>query len=88
MEKVKVWKPSKEEMEEAKTWPIWQKEESEFDWFYDEDETFLLIEGEVEVKLSNGEKVRFSAGDMVKFKAGTECKWKILRKVKKHYKIG
>lgn len=88
MERVKVWKPSEEEIKVATSWPVWQKDESTFEWFYDEDETFYLVEGEVEVELSNGEKVRFSAGDMVKFRAGTDCKWKIIKKVKKHYRIG
>lgn len=88
MDRVKIWKPSQEEIEEAKTWPIWQKDVSSFDWFYDEDETFYLVEGEVEVELQDGQKVKFSAGDMVKFRAGTECRWNILKKVKKHYRIG
>ncbi|MCX8028653.1 MAG: cupin domain-containing protein [Brevinematales bacterium] len=88
MERVKIWKPSDEEIRRASEWPIWEKGPSTFDWFYDEDEQFYLVEGEVEVELSNGDKVRFSAGDMVKFKSGTECKWNIIKKVRKHYKIG
>lgn len=88
MERVKVWKPSESEIKEAKEWPVWQKEESEFDWFYDEDERFYMVEGEVEVELEGGGKVKISAGDMAWFKSGTGCRWKILKKVKKHYKIG
>ncbi|MEN2997792.1 MAG: cupin domain-containing protein [Brevinematia bacterium] len=88
MERVKVWKPSEREIEEAKNWPVWQKGESVFDWFYDEDETFYMVEGEVEVELDSGEKVRISAGDMARFKAGTGCKWKVIKKVRKHYRIG
>jgi uncharacterized cupin superfamily protein len=87
-ERVKIWKPSPEEIEEIKQYPTWQKGQSEFEWFYDEDETFYLLEGEVEVEFPDGSKVNFKKGDMVKFKAGTECKWKIKEKVLKHYKIG
>lgn len=88
MERVKIWKPSESEIKEAKKWPIWEKDKSTFDWFYDEDEKFYLLEGEVEVELPDGTNVRFGQGDMVWFKSGTECKWNILKKVRKHYKLG
>ncbi|MGB9621279.1 MAG: cupin domain-containing protein [Brevinematia bacterium] len=88
MERVKIWKPSEDEIREAKTWPIWEKDQSSFEWFYDEDEQFYVLEGEVEVELTDGSKVRFGQGDMVRFKSGTECKWKILKRVRKHYRIG
>ena len=32
------------------SWPIWACEISEFDWEYGEQESCLLLEGEVEVK--------------------------------------
>lgn len=88
MEKVKVWKPTQREIEEAKRWPTWSKEKSVFDWYYDEDEQFYVVEGEVEVTLDDGTKVQFSAGDMVKFKAGTKCVWNVKKDIFKHYKLG
>ena len=41
------------------SWPIWSCEISEFDWEYSDQETCLLLEGEVEVS-SEFATVRFS----------------------------
>ena len=43
---VVVRKPSAEEVENCKGWPIWSCEVSEFDWEYDQKETCLIIEGD------------------------------------------
>ncbi|HEY5653986.1 MAG TPA: cupin domain-containing protein [Pontiella sp.] len=69
----------------AFTWPIWEKETSEFPWYYDTEETCYLLEGEVVVTPANGEPVRFGAGDLVTFPAGLSCVWKISADVRKHY---
>ena len=89
-EKVVIRKPTEEELEKLDvfSWPIWEKEVSEFDWYYDEDETFYVLEGEVEVEIEGGEKVRFGKGDLVTFKEGTRCRWKVIKPIRKHYHIG
>ncbi len=86
---IKVEKPSQEKLEElgVKNWPIWEKEISEFDWYYSDKETCYLLEGEVIVKTDDGE-VKFGKGDMVVFPKGLSCTWKIIKPVKKHYKFG
>ena len=66
------------------SWPIWSCEISEFDWEYDQQESCLLLEGEVEVSTSL-ETVKFSAGDFVVFPKGLKCKWKVIMPVRKHY---
>jgi uncharacterized cupin superfamily protein len=73
---------------EVTTWPIWSKEVSEFPWFYDELETCYLLEGEVEVIPEGGERVKIGKGDFVTFPAGMACTWKILKGVRKHYRMG
>lgn len=88
MERVRVWRPTEEEIAEAKRWPTWSKEESTFDWYYDEPEQFYVLEGEVEVTLDDGTKVSFGAGDMVRFAAGVRCTWHVKRRIRKHYNIG
>lgn len=72
----------------VKTWPIWEKEESEFAWHYDEEETCYFLEGDVVVTPEGGEPVRFGAGDLVTFPAGMSCTWRILKAVRKHYRFG
>lgn len=70
------------------SWPIWEKEASEFPWSYDERETCYLLEGDVIVTPEGGEPVRFGKGDLVNFPAGMRCRWKILTAVRKHYRFG
>jgi uncharacterized protein len=71
-----------------KTWPIWEKEVSEFPWHYDEKETCYLLEGDVTVTPEGGEPVRFGKGDLVTFLAGMSCTWRVHKAVQKHYKFG
>jgi len=89
-EKVVIKKPTEEELKRLGvfSWPIWEKEESEFDWYYDEDETFYVLDGEVEVVLDNGEIVKFGEGDLVTFRKGTKCTWKVKKPIRKHYRFG
>ena len=80
---------SKEKLEEMGvfSWPIWEKEVSEFDWHYDSEETCYLLKGKVVVK-TDKEEVEFGEGDLVTFPAGMDCVWNIKSDVKKHYKLG
>jgi uncharacterized cupin superfamily protein len=73
---------------EVESWPIWEKEVSEFPWHYDEAETCYLLEGDVTVTPDGGKPVRFSKGDLVTFPAGMSCVWKVHKPVRKHYKFG
>ena len=66
------------------SWPIWTCEVSEFDWEYDQQESCLILDGEVEVK-SDFETVLFSAGDFVVFPKGLKCCWKVTSPLRKHY---
>ena len=66
------------------SWPIWEKEESDFDWFYDSEEHCYILEGEVEV-ITDNETVTITAGDYVVFPKGLKCKWNVKKKIKKHY---
>jgi uncharacterized cupin superfamily protein len=68
----------------VKLWPIWEKEVSRFDWFYDSTEECYLLEGEVTVETGEGEKVTFGKGDFVTFPQGLACVWDIKKPVRKH----
>ena len=80
-------KPTQKEQKEAEDWPIWEKEESEFPWEYDEKETCLILSGKAVIKCDDG-TVEFAAGDFVTFPIGLKCTWEIKEKIKKHYKFG
>ena len=79
-----VKKPTTAEAQAMQTKPIWSCGVSEFDWYYDSEETCLLIEGEVVVEYDGG-SVSFGEGDYVVFPQGLACVWKVTQPVKKHY---
>ena len=87
--KVSVEKPTEKKLKDigVTSWPIWTKEASTFDWYYDEKEACYFLEGEVTVKTPAGE-VSFGKGDFVTFPQGLQCVWHIKKAVKKHYKFG
>ena len=86
MERIKIEKLSNEKTKEMgiDSWPIWEKEPSEFDWAYDSIEKCLILEGKARVECSN-QTVEFGKGDFVEFPKGLKCKWKITEKIRKHY---
>jgi len=90
MAEIKVEKPVEAKLKEmdVSSWPIWQKEVSRFDWYYDDQETCYLLEGKAEVETKDGNKVSFGRGDLVTFPKGLNCIWDIKEPVKKHYKFG
>lgn len=87
---IHIEKPTEEKLLKLniKSWPIWEKEISEFPWEYDETETCYILEGEVVVTPENGNPVSFTKGDLVVFSNGLKCRWKIIKAVRKHYKFG
>ena len=68
-----------------KSWPVWEKEISRFDWHYDCIEECLFLDGEVTVETKDGKSVNFSKGDFVTFPRGLSCTWIIKSPVRKHY---
>ncbi len=84
---VKIEKPTPAQLEEldVSSWPIWEKDVSDFDWYYDETEVCYILEGEVEVTTENGEVYNIGLGDLVTFQKGLKCKWSVKKPVRKHY---
>ena len=90
MNKIKVENnPSPERLKElgVTSWPIWEKEASEFPWEYDEQETCYFLEGDVVVTPDAGDPVKIRKGDLVIFPKGVTCTWKIKKDVRKHYRF-
>jgi uncharacterized protein len=88
MNEIKIERnPGEKRLEElgVKSWAIWEKETSEFPWFYDSQETCFFLEGDVEVFPENGEPAEIGKGDLVTFPKGMTCTWKIKKDVRKHY---
>jgi uncharacterized cupin superfamily protein len=79
-----VRKPTDREIAAMKSKSVWTCGVSEFDWFYDSEETSLFVEGEVIVTYGS-KNASIAAGDLVVFPAGLSCVWKVTKPVKKHY---
>lgn len=86
MAKVIIEKLSEKEIAERriKSWSVWAKEVSRFNWFYDSDEECLILEGEVIVETAEG-NFTVKAGDFVTFKQGLKCVWDVKVPIRKHY---
>lgn len=86
---IKVEKLSEQKIEEMgiRGWPIWTKEVSTFDWYYDSREQCLFLEGKVTVKTDQGD-VEMGKGDFVTFPEGLKCVWEVKEPVRKHYNFG
>ena len=84
-EEVIICKPNEAQIAEAKTWPIWSKEVSRFDWTYSSKETCYVLEGRVEVTNKAGKVFKFGKGDWVQFPSGMSCVWDVKEAIRKHY---
>jgi len=86
MSKVIIEKLTEAEIAERKikSWPIWTKEVSRFDWFYDNEEECLILEGEFVVHTDEGD-YNVKPGDFVTFKKGLKCIWEVKKPIRKHY---
>src|SRR6202790_612122 len=62
---------------------VWQCSEGKFDWYYDFDETILILEGSIVLENDAMRPTRYGAGDVVFFKDGAHAKWHVEGHVKK-----
>ncbi len=84
---IEIYKPSEQELDNigVTSWPIWEKEVSRFDWYYDSIEECYLLDGKVIVETEDGETVEIGRGDFVTFPEGLTCVWDIKEPVRKYY---
>ena len=71
-----------------KNWPIWECEPSNFSWNYYEKEICFIVEGEAKIKSETGEIYFIKSGDLVEFPEGLFCEWEVIKKLKKHFRLG
>jgi uncharacterized cupin superfamily protein len=66
------------------SWVVaWECTAGRFNWHYSEDETVVVISGEVFITTEKGEERRLGPGDMGFFPAGSSCTWRVNDCVKK-----
>jgi hypothetical protein len=62
---------------------IWECSEGKFNWYYDFDETILILEGAVVLESNTMGPTRYGPGDVIFFKDGAHAKWHVERRVRK-----
>jgi uncharacterized cupin superfamily protein len=62
---------------------VWECSEGKFDWYYDFDETILILEGAIVLESDTMGPTRYGPGDVVFFRDGAHAKWHVEGRVKK-----
>src|ERR1700682_1190160 len=62
---------------------IWQCSEGKFNWYYDFDETILILEGSIVLENDAMRPTRYGPGDVIFFRDGAHAKWHVEGHVKK-----
>ena len=62
---------------------VWHCTEGKFDWYYDFDETILILDGSIVLENESMRPTRYGAGDVIFFKDGAHAKWHVEGHVKK-----
>ena len=62
---------------------VWECTEGKFNWYYDFDETILILEGSIVLESDAMPPTRYGAGDVVFFKDGAHARWHVEGRVRK-----
>ncbi len=84
---ISVERPEKSRLSEMGvfSWPVWEKDISEFPWEYDMEEVCLILEGKATITPDGGIPLTIGPGDLVTFPRGMKCRWEITDPIRKHY---
>jgi uncharacterized protein len=62
---------------------VWECSQGKFNWYYDFDETVLILEGSILLESDTMPSKRYVAGDIIFFKDGAHARWHIEDRVRK-----
>ena len=62
---------------------VWECSEGKFNWYYDFDETILILEGSIVLESDTMPPTRYGPGDVVFFRDGAHARWHVEGRVKK-----
>src|SRR5665213_1825316 len=62
---------------------VWECSQGKFNWYYDFDETVLILEGSIVLESDTMPSKRYVAGDVIFFKDGAHARWHIEDRVRK-----
>ena len=62
---------------------VWECSAGKFNWYYDFDETIMILEGSIMLENDGMRPTRYSAGDVIFFRHGAHAKWHVEGRVRK-----
>jgi uncharacterized protein len=62
---------------------IWSCTEGKFNWYYDVDETIMILEGSIVLESEGMPAKHYGVGDVIFFRRGARAKWHVEGYVKK-----
>lgn len=62
---------------------VWECSEGKFNWYYDFDETILILEGAIVLESDTMRPTRYGPGDVVFFRNGARARWHVEGRVRK-----
>jgi hypothetical protein len=62
---------------------IWSCTEGKFNWYYDRDETTVILEGSIVLESDGMPPKRYGVGDVIFFRRGTHVRWHVDGHVRK-----
>ena len=62
---------------------VWECSEGKFNWYYDFDETILILEGAIVLENNTMRPTRYGPGDVIFFKDGAHAQWHVEGRVRK-----
>lgn len=62
---------------------VWHCTEGRFNWYYDIDETIMIMEGSIVLESEGMPPKRYGPGDVIFFRDGAHAKWHVEGHVKK-----
>ncbi len=62
---------------------VWHCTAGKFNWYYDFDETILILEGGIVLESDTMPPTRYGPGDVIFFKDGAHARWHVESHVKK-----
>ena len=62
---------------------VWECSEGKFNWYYDFDETIMILEGSIVLENDSMRPTRYSTGDVIFFRNGAHARWHVEGRVRK-----
>ena len=62
---------------------VWECSEGRFNWYYDFDETIMILEGSIVLESDTMRPTRYGPGDVIFFRNGAHARWHVEGRVRK-----